>query len=106
MWLRPDSRLALGRIRPKQKSPEEKDGLFVKVADKSVSRVHLIINVAPVEERDGIKVHTRSRITLQDRKTVHGSIVNNVVVKERDYVLPSGVDEFKILMGKYDVPFW
>lgn len=101
IWLRPNSRLVLGRMRPQKKLE-----LFYKIDIKSISRVHLVVNVAPVEEKEGVDIYKRSRITLQDSNTTFGSVVNDVKVKRMDYLLPTGVDEFKIVMGKCEFPFW
>ncbi|KAI4192448.1 MAG: hypothetical protein LQ348_003146 [Seirophora lacunosa] len=47
-----------------------------KIADKSVSRQHLIISVSAVKPGSGSSVHTRSDITLEDAKTKFGTVID------------------------------
>lgn len=53
LWLRPGKKYLMGRVPSKT---EPADGLFV-IRDHSVSRKHLIIEVARPEEGDAVRTH-------------------------------------------------
>lgn len=65
---------------------------------KSISRTHLIINISPVNDEDGLKIHARSQLNLQDADTKHGTKVNGEEIRGGNKTL-SG-DNHMFTLGK------
>ncbi|KAI5803795.1 hypothetical protein EDC01DRAFT_644667 [Geopyxis carbonaria] len=96
IWVRPGSRCVLGRVKHGE--------VTVAVSShKSISRTHLIINVAAVHDEDGIRIHTRSQVTLQDNNTKHGTMVDGVSIKGKPKVLDRL--EHTFTLGKHEATF-
>ncbi|KAL8645786.1 MAG: hypothetical protein Q9210_006518 [Variospora velana] len=73
IWLRPGKKYLFGRT---EKETRSRTSSSFKIADKSVSRQHLIISVSAVKPGSGASVHTRSDITLEDAKTKFGTVID------------------------------
>ncbi|KAF7853943.1 hypothetical protein EAF04_010609 [Stromatinia cepivora] len=91
-WLVPGKKYLFGRT-------VSEDGQFA-IADKSVSRQHLTIEVGTVGPNDCENTKSRSKITLSDLNTKVGTTVNGEQIKGKGgYELSSDVNE--ICIGKY-----
>ncbi|KAL9013176.1 MAG: hypothetical protein Q9173_002106 [Seirophora scorigena] len=73
IWLRPGKKYLFGRT---EKETRSRTSSSFEIADKSVSRQHLIISVSAVKPGSGSSVHTRSDITLEDAKTKFGTVID------------------------------
>ncbi len=89
------------------------------MADKTISRQHLTIEVESVEAADCVRIvaskllapahfrqanaRTRSRITIKDLGTKIGTLVNGEQIRDKSYVLQQ--DENVITLGKYKFHF-
>ncbi|KAF2402859.1 hypothetical protein EJ06DRAFT_547238 [Trichodelitschia bisporula] len=80
IWLKPGSRLLVGRTRP---SKADGDTGSYLIDHKSVSRRHIIISVEDVEPGTGSQLRTKSKLIIDERsklgttmdgKKVHGTI--------------------------------
>ncbi|KAF8540973.1 hypothetical protein BDD12DRAFT_876322 [Trichophaea hybrida] len=83
LWLRPGSRCVLGRVK-------QGEVTVTVPSSRTISRTHLIINIANVNEEDGVKILTRSQITMQDNNTKHGTTVNGQNITGNQISLDSG----------------
>ncbi|THV50640.1 hypothetical protein BGAL_0142g00210 [Botrytis galanthina] len=80
---------------------ESKDGHFA-IADKSVSRQHLTIEVGVPGPDDCRNPKSRSRVILNDQKTKAGTTVNGEQIKGiEDYDLKSEINEITIGRSKH-----
>ncbi|OJJ96220.1 hypothetical protein ASPACDRAFT_81488 [Aspergillus aculeatus ATCC 16872] len=68
VWLRPGKKYLFGRAR--------EDGVRHAIANKTISRKHLLIEVSPVKPGDGAHLHTKSEITVTDLGSKLGTKVN------------------------------
>ncbi|TVY31654.1 Nibrin, partial [Lachnellula subtilissima] len=100
LWLRPGKKFIFGRTRAEELTPVK--GQFF-VDDKTISRQHLIIEVAPVGPRDCPNAHSRSRITLSDQTTKIGTRLNGEQIRGTSVVL--GQDKNTVILGKYEHHF-
>ncbi|KAI9642443.1 hypothetical protein NHQ30_009248 [Ciborinia camelliae] len=109
LWLVPGKKYLFGRTvseglfahlpSPCNSADESKDGQFV-IADKSVSRQHLTIEVGTVGPDDCRNPKTRSKVTLNDQNTKVGTTVNGEQIKGKEgHELSSDVNE--ICIGRY-----
>ncbi|KAI5858354.1 hypothetical protein BZA05DRAFT_427833 [Tricharina praecox] len=96
IWLRPGTRCVLGRVKCD-------DVTAVVPSSRSISRRHLVINVGPVNEGDGIKLHARTELTIQDCDTKHGTIWNGKKIKGT--VALDTRDEHGFYLGKHGCAF-
>ncbi|KAK4984110.1 hypothetical protein LTR50_006797 [Elasticomyces elasticus] len=62
LWLRPGTKHLFGRTKP---DPSTSDQGY-HIDNKSVSRKHLVVEVAAVKSGDGVRLHERSRLTITD----------------------------------------
>ncbi|KAL7273387.1 hypothetical protein RUND412_003765 [Rhizina undulata] len=96
VWLRPGSKYCLGRVKC-----EEVNMAFE--SQRSISRIHLEINVSEVLEGDGAKLHHRSVITVTDLKTKHGTKIDGESIKGQTRTLEG--DTHKLHLGLYAPAF-
>ncbi|TVY86333.1 Nibrin, partial [Lachnellula willkommii] len=94
LWLRPGKTFIFGR------TPAE--GAF-SVNNKTISRQHLIIEVAPVGPRDCPNARSRSRITLSDQNTKIGTLLNGEQIRGTSVVLDQ--DKNIVILGRYEHEF-
>ncbi|ESZ94810.1 hypothetical protein SBOR_4770 [Sclerotinia borealis F-4128] len=92
LWLVPGKKYLFGRT-------VSEDGQFV-IADKSVSRQHLTIEVGTVGPNDCRSPKSRSKITLKDQNTKVGTTVNGEQIKGKEgHEITSDVNE--VCIGRY-----
>ncbi|ATZ50628.1 hypothetical protein BCIN_06g01230 [Botrytis cinerea B05.10] len=93
-WLVPGKKYLFGRT-------VSEDGHFA-IADKSVSRQHLTIEVGVAGPEDCKNPKSRSKVILNDQKTKAGTTVNGEQIKGiEDYELGSEVNEIMIGRSKH-----
>ncbi|KAA8913021.1 hypothetical protein FN846DRAFT_991306 [Sphaerosporella brunnea] len=97
MWLRPGSRCVLGRVK-------QGDVMVTVTSSRTISRRHLVINIADVNEEDGVKIHARTQITMQDFKTKYGTRVDDTVITGSEITL-DGRDEHIFWLGNHEHAF-
>ncbi|KAL0468182.1 DNA damage response protein RcaA [Neurospora intermedia] len=83
-WLRPGRQYLFGR------TTENTD--FV-ISDKTISRNHICIHVADVVDGDGGNIHTRSKITIEDRNSKKGTLLNGTQIRGQKVVLTEPTNE-------------
>ena len=94
LWLRPGKKYLFGRV-PPEGSPRNHT-----VDHKSISRKHLVIDVAPVKPGDGSIVHARSQVTLEDFGSKIGTRLDGENFKGDKRILSK--DEHVIKLGNYE----
>ncbi|KAL2285241.1 hypothetical protein FJTKL_08446 [Diaporthe vaccinii] len=97
LWLVPGKRYLFGRT-----SQDGEAGTFV-IQEKTISRKHLTIEVAPVAEGDGTNLQKRSLVTIEDLKTKIGTLVNGKQIKGEQFNLVKDANEIKL--GHYRETF-
>ncbi|APA08853.1 hypothetical protein sscle_04g036230 [Sclerotinia sclerotiorum 1980 UF-70] len=96
LWLVPGKKYLFGRT---VSEPGQ-----IEIADKSVSRRHLTIDIGTVGPDDCGNSKSRSKITLNDLDTKVGTIVNGVQIKGKgDFELSSDMNE--VCIGRYKTLF-
>ncbi|KFY18290.1 hypothetical protein V492_00002 [Pseudogymnoascus sp. VKM F-4246] len=95
LWLRPGKRFILGRTLA--------DAGGFAIANKTISRKHLVVEVDEVKPGDCERLNSRSRITLEDLNTKIGTLVNNIQIRGQRKVLED--DEYDIRLGQYEKLF-
>ncbi|KAL1846400.1 hypothetical protein Daus18300_014269 [Diaporthe australafricana] len=95
LWLRPGKRYLFGRTSPDA-------GCFV-IQEKTISRKHLMIEVALVTEGDGTNLGSRSIVTIEDLKTKIGTLINGKQIKGERVDLIKDANEIKL--GHYQETF-
>ncbi|KIN02355.1 hypothetical protein OIDMADRAFT_53864 [Oidiodendron maius Zn] len=90
IWLRPGKKFLFGRT-------SAEAGQFA-LSDRTVSRRHLTVDVGEVGAKDCANIRTRSRITLEDLSTKHGTRVNDEQIRGKSIVLSQ--DQNVIIVGK------
>ncbi|TGZ76422.1 hypothetical protein EX30DRAFT_312472 [Ascodesmis nigricans] len=101
IWLRPGERYVFGRVRPSNTDP-----VNIEIpAERMLSRTHLIVNVSPVGEGDGINIKRRSKVTLQDPGSKHGTRVDGVEIRGKEFPLADNKNSFTIVLGKMTKPY-
>ncbi|KAH8429048.1 DNA damage response protein RcaA [Aspergillus melleus] len=91
VWLRPGKKYLFGRVL--------QDGVRHAIANTSISRKHMIIEVAPVKPGDGSHIYTKSDITVSDENSKCGTTVDGEDIKGRQIQLTQ--DEHILRLGKY-----
>ncbi|GAM39993.1 hypothetical protein TCE0_034r11993 [Talaromyces pinophilus] len=91
VWLKPGKKYLFGRIKS--------EGVRHVIQHQSISRKHLVIEVASVQPGDGSHVHKKSKLTVTDQGSKCGTTVDGVQIKGSSSVLTE--DEHAILLGKY-----
>ncbi|TVY35295.1 Nibrin [Lachnellula occidentalis] len=94
-WLRPGKNFIFGRTRV--------EGNFFCIEDKTISRQHLIIEVAAAGAEDCPNARSRSRITLSDQTTKIGTRLNGEQIRGTSVVLDQ--DKNTVILGKYEHEF-
>ncbi|KAF2665217.1 hypothetical protein BT63DRAFT_443473 [Microthyrium microscopicum] len=64
LWLKPGTTHVIGRT--KARAPDEANGLFHGINDKSVSRKHIILSVDPIPAGNALALDKKSRLTIED----------------------------------------
>ncbi|KFX89486.1 hypothetical protein V490_06987 [Pseudogymnoascus sp. VKM F-3557] len=95
LWLRPGKRFILGRTLA--------DSGGFAIANKTISRKHLVVEVDEVKPGDSARLHTRSRITLEDLNTKIGTLVNGDQIRGQRRVLED--KDYDIRLGQYEKLF-
>jgi len=95
IWLCPGKKYLFGRVST-EGSPPRNYG----VDHKSISRKHLVISVAPVKPGDGLHIHSRSQLTIEDQGSKLGTKLDGQVVKAATRTLDS--DQHVIKLGNYE----
>jgi pSer/pThr/pTyr-binding forkhead associated (FHA) protein len=95
IWLRPGKKYLFGRV-TQEGSPPRNYG----VDHKSISRKHLVIDVSPVKQGDGLKIHTRSRVAIEDQGSKLGTRLDGQKVQAATRTLDS--DQHVIKLGNYE----
>ncbi|PYH43646.1 DNA damage response protein RcaA [Aspergillus saccharolyticus JOP 1030-1] len=91
VWLRPGNKYLFGRAR--------EDGVRHAIANKTISRKHLLIDVSPVKPGDGSHIHAKSEITVTDL----GSKLGTKVDGERiDGSLKLKGEDHELQLGRYE----
>ena len=98
IWLRPGSFHLLGRTSGKSKAGER----ISYIEHKSVSRKHLMIEVAKVEPGDSAKLYARSKITIKDGSKI-GTTVNGEKISQETRTLDG--KDYTIKLGSYPHSF-
>lgn len=62
-WLKPGSRVLLGRTRTVAEPGDPE--AFLTIEDKKVSRKHLLITVAPVKAGDGVRTRPNTLLSMR-----------------------------------------
>ncbi|CAZ80617.1 unnamed protein product [Tuber melanosporum] len=96
LWLRPNQRFAIGR------TPSQDVNLSLP-SQKSISRIHLLIEVGDVKEGDGLKLNVRPSLKVQDHKTKHGTRIDGQEI--RDQMVTLDEESYSIHLGKYEPTF-
>ncbi|PWW71982.1 hypothetical protein C7212DRAFT_302429 [Tuber magnatum] len=96
LWLRPNQRFAIGR------TPSQDVNLSLP-SQKSISRIHLLIEVGGVKEGDGLKLNVRPSLKVQDYKTKHGTRINGQEIRDQTVTLEE--ESYHIHLGKYEPAF-
>ncbi|OBT56910.1 hypothetical protein VE04_02726 [Pseudogymnoascus sp. 24MN13] len=95
LWLRPGKRFILGRTLA--------DSGGFAIANKTISRKHLVVEVDEVKPGDCGRLNSRSRITLEDLNTKIGTLVNNIQIRGQRHVLED--NDYDIRLGQYEKLF-
>ena len=95
IWLRPGKKYLFGRV-SSQGSPSRNYG----VDHKSISRKHLVISVAPVKSGDGLHIHARSEVTIEDQGSKLGTKLDGQTMKAATRKLDK--EEHSIKLGNYE----
>ncbi|KAK0724709.1 hypothetical protein B0H67DRAFT_598202 [Lasiosphaeris hirsuta] len=90
LWLRPGSRYLLGRT---VMDPETGQ---LQISDPTVSKKHITLEVDKVPEGSGRNLHSRSRITIKDLDTKHGTLLNGVQIRGETKSLSGDANEVKL----------
>ena len=114
LWLRPGESYTVGR---------KKNGKFSSLRDtlnhqllsklyiadvcinaeiKTISRVHVVITVAPVNAGDGTHPSLRSKVTIKNQKTLR-TIINDEIIKNDAAVFVTK-DKATMVLGKSNTP--
>ncbi|RPA97401.1 hypothetical protein L873DRAFT_1131786 [Choiromyces venosus 120613-1] len=116
LWLRPNQRFAIGR------TPSQDVNLSLP-SQKSISRIHLLIEVGDVKEGDGVsdstttmgqkvwlnyitlqlKLSVRPSLRVQDHKTKHGTRIDGLEIRDQTVTLDE--ESYRIHLGKYEPAF-
>ncbi|PLB51617.1 DNA damage response protein RcaA [Aspergillus steynii IBT 23096] len=91
VWLRPGKKYLFGRVL--------QDGVRHAISNNSISRKHMIIEVAPVKPGDGSHIYAKSDITVSDEESKCGTTVDGEDIKGRKIQLTQ--DEHILRLGKY-----
>ncbi|KAI9888049.1 MAG: hypothetical protein M1823_000171 [Watsoniomyces obsoletus] len=91
LWLRPGKKYLFGRTKHDQGSWA--------IEDRTISRKHLTIQVDQVNPGDGLKVHARLRITIEDQGSKYGTLLNGKQVTGQAEIRQG--DEHTIQLGNY-----
>ncbi|KAH0565369.1 hypothetical protein GP486_001234 [Trichoglossum hirsutum] len=92
LWLRPGKKYLFGRT-------AKSDGGGFAIENKSISRKHLTIELAPVKAGDGSKLHTKSQLMISDLKSKFGTQLDGEQMRGESRILSS--DEHEIKLGSY-----
>jgi pSer/pThr/pTyr-binding forkhead associated (FHA) protein len=95
IWLRPGKKYLFGRVNT-EGSPPRNYG----VDHKSISRKHLVISVAPVKPGDGLHLHTRSEVTIEDQGSKLGTKLDGQKIQAATRVLDG--ESHVIRVGNYE----
>ncbi|OBT62185.1 hypothetical protein VE03_08373 [Pseudogymnoascus sp. 23342-1-I1] len=95
LWLRPGKRFILGRTLA--------DSGGFAIANKTISRKHLVVEVDEVKPGDCGRLNSRSRITLEDLNTKIGTLVNSIQIRGQRHVLED--NDYDIRLGQYEKLF-
>ncbi|KAK3989720.1 hypothetical protein QBC44DRAFT_350407 [Cladorrhinum sp. PSN332] len=90
LWLRPGKLYLFGRT-------GAEPGQLV-VSDKTISRKHLTVQVAPVQEGGGRNLNSRSLVTIHDLDSKKGTQLNGVQIRGQEKVLTEDENEVKLGM--------
>ncbi|RAO65174.1 uncharacterized protein BHQ10_001186 [Talaromyces amestolkiae] len=91
VWLKPGKKYLFGRIKS--------EGVRHVIQHQSISRKHLVIEVASVQPGDGAHVHKKSKLIVTDQGSKCGTTIDGVQIKGSSSVLTE--DEHAIQLGKY-----
>ncbi|KAK4460027.1 hypothetical protein QBC42DRAFT_110797 [Cladorrhinum samala] len=90
LWLRPGKLYLFGRT-------GAEPGQLV-VFDKTISRKHLTVHVAPVQEGGGRNLNSRSKVTIHDLDSKKGTQLNGVQIRGQEKVLLEDKNEVQLGM--------
>lgn len=68
------------------------------MSDKTISRKHLTVHVAPVQEGGGRNLNSRSQVTIHDLDSKKGTQLNGVQIRGQEKVLLEDENEVKLGM--------
>ncbi|KAB8201489.1 hypothetical protein BDV34DRAFT_170411 [Aspergillus parasiticus] len=91
VWLRPGQKYLFGRIR--------QDGVRHAIQHSSISRKHMVVEVAPVKDGDGSQIYAKSEITVIDQSSKCGTAVDGNQIRGESVNLTG--DEHTIKLGRY-----
>ena len=89
--MRPGQRYLFGRVK--------KQGIFQAIDHKHVSRRQFVIEVSKVDDGDGARLHTRSKITVIDEKSKSGTRVDSEQLQGTSKELKN--TEHVVRLGQY-----
>ncbi|KAK3346186.1 hypothetical protein B0T25DRAFT_271086 [Lasiosphaeria hispida] len=90
LWLRPGSRYLFGR------TPTDPESGHLQISHGTVSKKHITLEVDKVPEGSGRNLQTRSRITIRDLDTKHGTLLNGVQIRGETKTLSGDENEVKL----------
>ncbi|KAI9768718.1 MAG: hypothetical protein M1840_004713 [Geoglossum simile] len=93
LWLRPGKKYLFGRT-------ARSDGGGFAIENKSISRKHLTIEVAPVKPGDVSKLHTKSQLTISDLNSKFGTQLDGEQIVGEPRILNG--TEHEIKLGSYE----
>lgn len=74
MWLKPGKTYLFGRVK--------RDGVRYALDHKTISRKHFTISIDDVKVGDSTRIHARTKVTITDLKSKHGTYIDASLLKD------------------------
>jgi hypothetical protein len=82
MWLKPGKSYLFGRVK--------RDGVRHALDHKSISRKHFTISIDDVKPGDSARIHARTKVTITDLKSKHGTFIDGSLLHDGSRDLSEG----------------
>lgn len=73
MWLKPGKKYLFGRVK--------RNGVQYALDHKTISRKHFIISVDDVKAGDSARIHARTKVTITDEASKHGTYIDGMLLQ-------------------------